>query len=108
MAEQCHLGAPGGGGVRQRVQIVFYTVHVTMRIENHRLIKGRKAIQRLQRTVIAVAGHGVHPQMGEKGQCLFQIPQAVPQKDHGIHVVLLFVQNALNGVTRAVAVAQDQ
>ena len=46
--------------------------------------------------------------MGEKGQRLFQIPQTVPQKDHGIHVVLLFVQNALNGVTRAVAVAQDQ
>ena len=46
--------------------------------------------------------------MGEKGQRLLQIPQAVPQKDHSIHVVLLFVQNALNGVTRAVAVAQDQ
>ena len=108
MAEQRHLCPPGCGSVCQRVQIVFYTVHVTMRIENHRLIKGRKAIQRLQRTVIAVAGHGVHPQMGEKGQRLFQIPQAVPQKDYGIHVVLLFVQNALNGVTRAVAVAQDQ
>ena len=46
--------------------------------------------------------------MGEKGQRLLQIPQAVPQKDHGIHVVLLFVQNALNGATRTVAVAQDQ
>ena len=74
MAEQRHLCAPGGGSVRQRIQIVFYTVHMAMCIETHRLIKGRKAVQRLQRTVITVAGHGVHPQMGEKGQRLFQIP----------------------------------
>ena len=108
MAEQRHLCPAGCGSICKRVQIVFYTVHVTVRIENHRLIEARQAVQRLQRTVIAVAGHGVHPQMREKGQRLFQIPQAVPQKDHSIHVVLLFVQNALNGVTRAVAVAQDQ
>ena len=108
MAEQRHLGPPGGGSVCQRIQIVFYTVHMAVCIENHRLIEACQAVQRLQCTKIAVAGHGIHPQMGEKGQRLFQIPQAVPQKDHGIHVVLLFVQNALNGVTRAVAVAQDQ
>lgn len=80
MAEQRHLCPAGCGSICKRVQIVFYTVHVTVRIENHRLIEARQAVQRLQRTVIAVAGHGVHPQMREKGQRLFQIPQAVPKK----------------------------
>mgnify|MGYP002082391322 CR=1 FL=1 len=70
--------------------------------------KGGKAVGGFQCAVIAVARHRVGPQLGVQRQSQFQIPQAVPQKDHSIHVVLLFVQNALNGVTRAVAVAQDQ
>ena len=80
VTEQRHLCAPGGGSVCQRIQIVFYTVHMAVRIENHRLIEARQAVQRLQCTIIAVAGHGIHPQMREKGQRLFQIPQAVPKK----------------------------
>ncbi len=52
--------------------------------KDHHAVKGGKAVRRFQCTVIAVAGHRVGPQRGVQGQSLFQIAQAVAQKDQGV------------------------
>ena len=108
VAEQRHLGTPGRCGVCQRIQIVFYAVHMTVGVKDHHAVKGGKAVGGFQCTVIAVARHRVGPQLGVQRQSQFQIPQAVAQKDQGIDAFALFHQHALNGGTSAVAVAQNQ
>ena len=100
-------GFCSGGGIRQRVQIVFYTIHVTMGIENDHLIEGSQPVQRLQRAKIAVAGHGVDLHFGVQGQRLFQVAQAISQKDNG-SCIAFCVQDALHCTGAVVAVAQDQ
>ena len=77
-------------------------------VEDDHPIKGRKPVQRFQCTKIAVSGHGVGPKPGVKGQRLLEVAQAVAQKDQGIDVVGLGLQDVLEGQTVAVAVAQDQ
>ena len=108
MAEQRHLRAPGGCRVGQRIQIVFYAVHMTVSVENDHAVKGGQAVGGLQRAVIAVARHRVGPQPGVFGQRQLQIAQAVAQKDQCVDVFALSLQDALNGVASAVAVAQNQ
>ena len=108
VAEQGHFRAPGGSGICQRVQIVFYAVHMAMRIEHDGLVKGGQTVHRLQSAVVAVAGHRVGPQPGVRGQGLFQVPQAVAQKNQGVNVRILLQQHPLNGGASAMAVAQDQ
>ena len=71
VAKQRHLCPTGGGGVRQRIQIVFYAVHVPVRIENDDLIESGQPVVGLQRTKITVSGHGIGPQARVFGQCKF-------------------------------------
>ena len=107
VAEQGHLRAAGLGGIGQRVQIVFYAVHMAVRIEDDDLIEGGQAVQRLQRTKIAVSGHGVDLHLRVERQRFFQVAQAVAQKDDGGRIALR-VKDALDCAGAVVAVTQDQ
>ena len=107
VAEQGHLGPAGGGGIGERIQIVFYAVHMAVGIEDDDLIEGGQTVQRLQCAKIAVSGHRIDLHFRVERQGLFQIAQTVAEKDHGGRVAFR-MKNALDSSGAVVAVTQDQ